>query len=145
MKEQEIIDNSNPKPIGLFIHYDNGDMINIQDLSKPEYDLLRLLETRGKLAELLSQVCEEAEITIAELQSKSKQRGLADIRAAFFRMAKEAYPDASLCLIGEFVNRDHSTVIAGIKRTKDVLETGNVYWSIADGLKKYEWELDYAI
>lgn len=24
--------------IGLFIHYDNGDMINIQDLPKPEYE-----------------------------------------------------------------------------------------------------------
>jgi hypothetical protein len=23
--------------IGLFMHYDNGDMINIQDLPKPEY------------------------------------------------------------------------------------------------------------
>jgi hypothetical protein len=24
--------------IGLFLHYDNGDMINIQDLSKQEYE-----------------------------------------------------------------------------------------------------------
>lgn len=24
--------------IGLFMHYDNGDMINIQDLPKPEYE-----------------------------------------------------------------------------------------------------------
>lgn len=24
--------------IGLFIHYDNGDMVNIQDLPKPEYE-----------------------------------------------------------------------------------------------------------
>jgi chromosomal replication initiation ATPase DnaA len=119
--------------------------MNIKKSTLTKSELIRLMETRDKLNNLLTQVCEETEITVEELQSKSKQRGLADIRAAFFRMAKEAYPDASLCLIGEFVNRDHSTVIAGIKRTKDVLETGNVYWSIADGLKKYEWELDYAI
>jgi hypothetical protein len=24
--------------IGLFMHYDNGDMVNIQDLTKPEYE-----------------------------------------------------------------------------------------------------------
>ena len=24
--------------IGLFLHYDNGDMVNIQDLPKPEYE-----------------------------------------------------------------------------------------------------------
>lgn len=24
--------------IGLFMHYDNGDMVNIQDLPKPEYE-----------------------------------------------------------------------------------------------------------
>lgn len=24
--------------IGLYMHYDNGDMINIQDLPKPEYE-----------------------------------------------------------------------------------------------------------
>ncbi len=24
--------------VGLFMHYDNGDMINIQDLPKPEYE-----------------------------------------------------------------------------------------------------------
>jgi hypothetical protein len=26
--------------IGLFMHYDNGDMVNIQDLPKPEYEIL---------------------------------------------------------------------------------------------------------
>ena len=24
--------------IGIFMHYDNGDMVNIQDLPKPEYE-----------------------------------------------------------------------------------------------------------
>ena len=24
--------------IGLFMHYDNGDMVNIQDLPKPDYE-----------------------------------------------------------------------------------------------------------
>lgn len=24
--------------IGLYMHYDNGDMVNIQDLPKPEYE-----------------------------------------------------------------------------------------------------------
>lgn len=45
--EEEKIDNqqgNNVSPlvsrnfIGLFMHYDNGDMVNIQDLPKPEYE-----------------------------------------------------------------------------------------------------------
>ena len=120
--------------------------MNIKKSIISKEDLIRQIETRDKLNDLLRQVCEEAEITIEQMQSKSKNREISDIRAAFFRMAKETYPNASLCLIGEFVNRNHSTVIAGIKRTKDVLETGNVYWSMLDGLKKQEQEyLDYAI
>ena len=27
-----------PCVIGLFLHYDNGDVVNIQDLPKPEYE-----------------------------------------------------------------------------------------------------------
>ena len=33
--------------IGLFIHYDNGDMVNIQDLPKPEYE--KFLEQMNEL------------------------------------------------------------------------------------------------
>ena len=33
--------------IGLFMHYDNGDMINIQDLPKPEYE--KFLEQMNEL------------------------------------------------------------------------------------------------
>ena len=33
--------------IGLFMHYDNGDMVNIQDLPKPEYE--KFLEQMNSL------------------------------------------------------------------------------------------------
>ena len=37
-KEQEKDNVINRKLIGLYMHYDNGDVVNIQDLPKPEYE-----------------------------------------------------------------------------------------------------------
>jgi len=33
--------------IGLFLHYDNGDMVNVKDLPKPEYE--KFLENMNAL------------------------------------------------------------------------------------------------
>ena len=115
--------------------------------SLSEAYLRRLLEEpRQQLFELEALVCHFTGITHEQLCSVSKKWNLSDARAVFFRLAREAYPAASLALIGNCVNRDHSTVIAGINRTKDVRETNQLYWKIANQLKKhYQEYADYSI
>jgi hypothetical protein len=46
-KSNGVLPYTNRSFIGLFMHYDNGDMINIQDLPKSEYE--KFLEQMNSL------------------------------------------------------------------------------------------------
>ena len=92
-----------------------------------EEELRRLIELRFHLKKLLLRICFETEYTLNEFKRSCKKPEIADIRAAYFQIAKESFPDASHSLIGSMINRDHSTVTAGIKKVNNVKEVRKVY------------------
>jgi chromosomal replication initiation ATPase DnaA len=63
--------------------------MNTKQSSLSEADLIRLLETRSKLAELLSWVCEETGISKQDIKSESRANRLPYYRTAFAAIAWE--------------------------------------------------------
>ena len=78
----------------------------------------------NSLITILNYVSDKTKIPIEALQSKFKGREVADARYVYFRRAKKCTKE-SLFKIGGLVNRDHATVLHGIKEaenTKPVIE-----------------------
>lgn len=72
------------------------------------------------MADILADVAQRHELTVAELKSPEKTRKVAYARQeAMWIMAKVERKDGvarySLPMIGAFLNRDHTTVIHGIR------------------------------
>lgn len=64
--------------------------------------------------------------TVVKLTSKLRKREIVELRHMYFHMAKEI--GFSLVSIGEHIgNRDHTTVIHGIKSFKSLYETDDTY------------------
>ena len=95
-----------------------------------EDNLRELLDLRYRLNALLDSVCQITYLSKEELTGRSRKPEIADVRSSFMAIARESYPYASFSLIGEIVNRDHSTVIAAIRRTKEIKETRMIKQSI---------------
>lgn len=89
--------------------------------TKSEYEA-RQTELRPLLSKLLFKICFITELSIRDLTGKSKKPVISDVRSSFMSIAKERHYDASLSLIGYIINRNHSTVSAGIKRANEVRE-----------------------
>lgn len=70
--------------------------------------------------DVISAACESFKITIQALLSKSRDRGLVRVRNICFYVIKNKL-NLSLKEIGKIFNRDHTTVIHGIKYVNDEL------------------------
>lgn len=55
----------------------------------------------------------------ADITSKSRVRKLVYARAVFYTIVKSLHPKLSLTAIGNLVNRDHATVLFGLRKAKE--------------------------
>lgn len=65
--------------------------------------------------EMISKICDEFGMSIAEVKGEGRTRPLPQIRAVIYANLYYHYPELSLAAIGKMFNRGHATVIHGIK------------------------------
>ena len=70
---------------------------------------------------IISKICQYYNITVADLMSKNRQHHLSTARFMTYRMLREKL-DWVVVRIGEYVNRDHSSVLYGLERVDWLLE-----------------------
>jgi len=92
-------------------------------------------ESNMSLIEIMKDVCKKCEISIIVVQSKSRKREIVEARHFYFKRAKEL-TKASFEAIGkEAGNRDHATVMHGIKTVNTIFELQTKYWVLFGGQK----------
>jgi len=82
------------------------------------------------LRKILENVSDKTGISVEDLKSKWRKREVVDARFLYYRLAKECTKE-SLMRIGEYINRDHATVMSGLKQvydTKELIEQYNRYF-----------------
>jgi len=85
-------------------------------------------EYETSLADILQEVSEKAKIPIEDLKSKIRKREMVDTRDIYYRRVKEVCGKKySLAKIGREVNRDHATVLYGIKEANETMEIVDQY------------------
>ena len=70
------------------------------------------------LAQVMAHVSDHFDIKISDIKSQRRGRNISWTRQVFCYLARE-HTDKSLPQIGNFVNRDHTTVMHAIKRVKE--------------------------
>ena len=91
------------------------------------------------LGSILSEVSGVMKVPIDSLKSKTREREVAVARQFYFKRAKQ-FTKASLKMIGELVNRDHATVLHGIKVVDECPSIRDTYEEMFEG-KKIERKL----
>ena len=81
--------------------------------------------------DILMDVSIRTNATIEELKNRTRRREVVDARFIYYRRVKEIFKDTlSLSQIGKPVNRDHATVIHGLKEATTTKEVMAKYESI---------------
>lgn len=79
-------------------------------------------------AELLFKIAEEKlHISKSDILSKAQTRISADTRRAIMRILKTKFPYTKVVVLGNLVNRDHSSVSAQMKKHQELISTKNDY------------------
>lgn len=78
------------------------------------------------LANIGREVCRAFEVERADIMGPHRERHFARIRHAAFFLARK-YTVKSIPTIGRYFNRDHTTIIYGIKRVNDWLAYDPAY------------------
>ena len=84
---------------------------------------------KSSLTDILYDVCKKVRISHNTLCNTTKTRDIVEARYIYFYRARKL-TNASYERIGRLVNRDHSTVIYGIKQVDDVREIREKYDSL---------------
>lgn len=72
----------------------------------------------GRMAEIATPMAASAGLTLADLRSPARHRHIAHVRQDVMRAIHEN-TKASLPEIGRFLNRDHTTVMWGIRKSRE--------------------------
>jgi chromosomal replication initiation ATPase DnaA len=78
--------------------------------------------TRPSLAELLEVVAQATECNVADIVGTSRKQYILFTRYAYYLLAHCRYNYTSPA-VGRSVNRDHSTILSGIKAWNNMLDT----------------------
>lgn len=104
-----------------------------QGIFQPRNDWnVRSLNCKGKTAIvtpldiILNNITYKMNVTIEQAKGKSRKQEVVQCRQMFFKNAKET-TNASLAKIGKLVNRDHATVLHGIKTVDNDYELSCLY------------------
>jgi len=79
----------------------------------------------------------QKELEIDDIGVKSRSRELSQARFIYFKLAKKYCRYASLSKIGSVVNRDHATVINGLKRFDDEARYDPYMHDVYDTIAKH--------
>jgi chromosomal replication initiator protein len=104
----------------LFLPKINGDKCRII------FHRVESSKRKSILERILSDVSNKSGISEETLKSKTRIREVAEARQIYFKRASQI-TKLSLAAIGKFVNRDHATVIHGIKAVNNIRELRQKY------------------
>jgi len=76
--------------------------------------------------QILIEVCMKTNMSIDQMRSKTRKRGIVDARFVYFRRARER-TKASLAMIGREVNRDHASVLHGVTEAHNTIQVVELY------------------
>ena len=96
-----------------------------------------------ELINLLRNISAVTDVSIEDLKSKKRHRYITDVRHVYFAMAKEIRVKSitgthTLAKIGSVVNRDHASVLHGIKNINNVYQLQQLYNEIKSKITEYE-------
>jgi hypothetical protein len=83
-------------------------------------------QIKPTLADVLMSVSQKTKIPYADMFLKTRRREIVEARQIYFKRAKEM-TNETFQRIGEFVNKDHATVMYGIDQVNDVKELSARY------------------
>jgi len=96
------------------------------------------METKEKIAtpeKILHMV--QKELDLEDISIKNRTREMAQARFIYFKLAKKYCRYASLSKIGRVVNRDHATVINGLKKFDTEARYDPYMYDIYDTIAKH--------
>ena len=70
------------------------------------------------MLKIIKNIVEEV-FELENIEQKTRKRPYPEARAAYYAVAKETMPRVTYARIANFIGRDHSTAIQGIKKLKD--------------------------
>lgn len=96
------------------------------------------METKGRIAKpkkILHMV--QKELQIEDITIRNRTREMAQARFIYFKLAKKYCRYASLARIGEVVDRNHATVINGLKKFDTEARYDPYMYDIYDTIAKH--------
>jgi chromosomal replication initiation ATPase DnaA len=81
---------------------------------------------QNTLESILKDISDKTKISIEKLLDKTRKREVCDARFVFYRRAKRC-TKKSLARIGEFVGKDHATVLHGIREAENTKQVVELY------------------
>lgn len=87
---------------------------------------VKIYDTEKTPFQILMRVCQKTGFSIQEICSKTRKRDIVDARFVYFRRSREK-TGASLAVIGELVEKDHASVLHGIKEAQEKREVVTLY------------------
>ena len=100
---------------------------------KPKYNSIITYAYEGIYRQLLVSVCDNLQVPIEGVKSRSRKRPLVEARMVYIKLAQEFHP-YNLSLMGHMINRSHTSVIRDIKVVDDVREVYRKYQRVKEAL-----------
>ncbi len=92
----------------------------------------------GTFEKILYSTLSVFEINLSELKSKKRQRGIVNARKIFVGICYEIIPEVINTLkLGEFLNKDHSTIIYARETFYDLIKTDRDFKRSYDAVKNH--------
>lgn len=108
--------------VNRFVKKDEGEYRFIKEIKVEAVLGIKNWNISGVLLE----VSQAAKIPVEILKTKTREREIVEARQIYFVRAK-LFTKASLAAIGKLVNKDHATVLHGIKTVNNVIELKKKY------------------
>ena len=99
-----------------------GQMISLDDAIKNLSNLVNVTSQVTTLDSIKDRVAKEFEISVASMESALRKKEITTARSMAMLIANELIPTLSLSDIGRSFNKDHSSVLTAIRRTKARIE-----------------------
>ena len=105
-----------------------------EEIQPEAIEVILLPELKNKLKQLLKEIAVCSGVSISDLRSKKRDREIVYTRQVYCFIARKLYPNAIFSMIGEAIDKDHSTVIHSIDEIGRVNEKWAFYMDIKNKL-----------
>lgn len=83
----------------------------------------------GELDVVARAVCSTCEIEADDFRSQARYREFSDARKIFYHLCRKEFFEYTCKRLGEYTNRDHSSVVIALQRCDDFLEMDSEFRS----------------